>query len=82
MILSRLSRLITIWHVSFNLITNILLTESCCLKASHCTEVVPLAELQITFPMIFISVALRPNAGHGLLILEVSRPHTTTHHSR
>ena len=30
----------------------------------------------------FFSVALRPNAGHGLLILEVSRSHTTTHHSR
>jgi len=28
------------------------------------------------------SVALRPNAGHGLLILEISRSHTTTHHSR
>ena len=27
-------------------------------------------------------VALRPNAGHGLLILKVSRSHTTTHHSR
>ena len=27
-------------------------------------------------------VALRPNAGHGLLILEVSRSHTTTHHCR
>ena len=27
-------------------------------------------------------VALRPHAGHGLLILEVSRSHTTTHHSR
>jgi len=27
-------------------------------------------------------VALRPNAGHALLILEVSRSHTTTHHSR
>jgi hypothetical protein len=27
-------------------------------------------------------VALRPNAGHGLLILEVSTSHTTTHHSR
>jgi hypothetical protein len=23
-----------------------------------------------------------PNAGHGLLILEVSRSYTTTHHSR
>ena len=31
---------------------------------------------------IFFPVALQPNAGHGLLILEVSRSHTTTHHSR
>ena len=30
----------------------------------------------------FFSVVLRPNAGHGLLILEVSRSHTTTQHSR
>jgi len=29
-----------------------------------------------------ISVALLPNAGHDLLILEVTRSHTTTHHSR
>jgi len=28
------------------------------------------------------AVALRPNAGHDLLILEVSRSHTMTHHSR
>jgi len=28
----------------------------------------------------FPPVALRHNAGQGLLILEVSRPHTTTHH--
>jgi hypothetical protein len=27
-------------------------------------------------------VALRPNAGQGLLILEVSRSHTTTYNSR
>jgi len=31
---------------------------------------------------IFLSVTLRPNAGQGLLILEVSRSHTTTYHSR
>jgi len=31
---------------------------------------------------LFLCVALRPNAGHGLLILDVSRSHTTTHHSR
>jgi len=30
----------------------------------------------------FFPVALRPNAGHGLLILEVSRLHTMTRHSR
>jgi hypothetical protein len=29
----------------------------------------------------FFFVALRPNAGHGLLIFEVSRSQTTTHHS-
>jgi hypothetical protein len=32
----------------------------------------PLTEISIFF------VALRPNAVHGLLILEVSRSHTTT----
>ena len=36
-----------------------------------------------TFPfLIFLAVALRPNAGHGLLFLEVSRSHATTHHRR
>ena len=30
----------------------------------------------------FFAVALRSNTGHGLLILEFSRSHTTTHHSR
>jgi len=30
----------------------------------------------------FFAVALRPNAGHVLLILEVSRSHTTTQHSQ
>ena len=33
------------------------------------------------FSMLYFSVALRPNAGYGL-ILEVSRSHTTTHYSR
>jgi len=27
-------------------------------------------------------MALRPKPGHGLLVLEVSRSHTTMHHSR
>jgi len=30
----------------------------------------------------YFFLALRPNAGHGLLILDVSRSHTTTHHSQ
>jgi len=30
----------------------------------------------------FFPVALQPKASHGLLILEVSRSHTATHHSR
>jgi len=30
----------------------------------------------------FFIVALRPKASHGLLIHEVSRSHTATHHSR
>ena len=31
---------------------------------------------------LFFFVTLLPNAGYGLLIHEVSRSHTTTHHSR
>jgi len=30
----------------------------------------------------FFSVVLRPNVGHGLLILEVSRSHTTMLHGQ
>jgi hypothetical protein len=36
----------------------------------------------VSYYMCFFYGALRPNAGHGLLIFEVSRSHTTTHHSR
>jgi hypothetical protein len=35
-----------------------------------------------TIYFFIFAVALRPNAGHGLLILEASRSHTTTHHRR
>jgi len=38
--------------------------------------------LQLLLLLIFPPVALRPNAGHGLLILEVSGSHVTTHPSR
>ena len=33
-------------------------------------------------PPLPLFVALRPKAGYGLLIREVSRSHTTTHHSQ
>ena len=36
----------------------------------------------MTTEVIFFFVALRPNAGHGLLIFEVSRSHTTKHYSQ
>jgi hypothetical protein len=38
-------------------------------------------DLKFYNPVLF-SVALRPIAGHGLLIYEVFRSHTTTQHSR
>jgi len=38
--------------------------------------------LEDAAPQIFFLGALRPNAGHVLLILEVSRSHTTTRHIR
>jgi len=40
-----------------------------------------LSEYFILF-IYFPPVELRPNAGQSLLSLEVSRSHTTTHHSR
>jgi hypothetical protein len=33
------------------------------------------------FSYFFVAVELPPNAGHGLLILEVSKSHTTTYQS-
>jgi hypothetical protein len=47
------------------------------------TKATPLYLLTFLSPhyLSFIFVALGPNAGHGLLSLEVSRTHTTTHHS-
>jgi len=37
---------------------------------------------EFIFIIYLFSVTLRPNAGHGLHIVEVSILHTTTHHSR
>ena len=42
----------------------------------------PKEQLHFSPSKFFFPVALQPNAGHGLHILEVSRSHTTTHHSR
>jgi hypothetical protein len=41
-----------------------------------------IVEYERTGRNFFPPLALRPNAGHGLLILDVSRSHTMTHHSR
>jgi hypothetical protein len=50
------------------------------LRQSFHKEQNKLATVVVMESELFFSVALRPNAGHGLLILEVSRSHTTTHH--
>jgi len=44
------------------------------LRSSH---LIRGGNLQSRFGNIYISVELQPNAGHGLLILEGSRSHTT-----
>ena len=41
-----------------------------------------LAAINIVKIIFFFLVVLRPNAGHGLLSLEVSGSRTRTHHSR
>ena len=46
------------------------------LSSQQCRNVVTL------YKRIYFPVALRPNADHVLLIHEVSRSHTTKHHSR
>ena len=51
------------------------------LVAQCLNQLVRFLSNSVHFNIIFFFVALRPNAGHGLLILEVSRSHTMTHHS-
>jgi hypothetical protein len=46
------------------------------------THVLKQKEHVFMYTFVFFFVALRPNGGHGLLILEVSWSHTTTHNSR
>ena len=57
--------------------------RSCSLKKPHIIQKdIANVQLKLTSHLFFFAVTLRPNAGHGLLILEVSRSHTTTHQSR
>jgi len=53
-------------------------------KVHHSRISISLFHCVCTFIMLVISspVALRPNAGQSLLIHEVSRSHTATHHNR
>ena len=46
------------------------------------SEYLDVPTLLCLYTYIFFFVALRPNTGHGLLILEDSRSHATTHYSR
>jgi len=53
-----------------------------CVYAAHCLSLITVTVLVTHKSKLFFLVALRPNAGHGLTILEVSRSHTTTHYSQ
>ena len=62
-----------------------------CIPADECTHYFALYLTVVQFLVcicvcvygeLFSPVELRANASYGLLILEVSRSHTTTHHSR
>jgi len=48
-------------------------------KRGSCTDMVFSKGIMLNH---FFTVALRPNAGHGLLMLEISKLRTTTHHTR
>jgi len=59
-----------------------------CLDTNFITNVTGIQTAELQYVKVqenknfFFPVTLRPNAGHGLLILEVSKSHTTMHHSR
>jgi hypothetical protein len=54
------------------------------LLVSPCISLVTWHSLRCSWSicMLFFAMALRPNAGHGLVILKVSRSHIATHHIR
>ena len=76
-------------HACFRRVFTFNKREFCRKSCQKCCLLLPILQAQYKTPswkdpviiIIIISVALRPNAGHGLLILEVSRSHTTTHQS-
>jgi len=41
-----------------------------------------MSQIQVDYFFFFVFGPTAPPVGHGLLILEVSRSHTTTYHSR
>jgi hypothetical protein len=49
---------------------------------SPCLDLFQVILFATIFHFSFFPVALRPNAGHGFISLQVSRSHTTTHRSR
>ena len=74
-----LSTRVTQHQITFSQVTQLITKVYVYLSVIKTTHFQIRAAIKDTF---FFAVALRPNAGHGLLILEVSRSHTTTHHSR
>ena len=63
--------------IDFNTFPGLALFSSLVKEGEWTYRFGPLEKFHFFFPL-----ALRPYAGHGLLILEVSRSHTTTRHSR
>jgi len=51
-------------------------------KRSLCLRTLWMEDIWDKYFILLFPVALRPNEGNGLLMLEVSRSYTTTHHSR
>jgi hypothetical protein len=67
----------------------VLLTNSYFVNVSKCCLLCNVTQVCFCFYSNFFvtvssysPVALKPNTGHGLFILKVSRSHTTAHHSR
>jgi hypothetical protein len=80
-------------NCTFYVLCNLCIVNKYCKKwpdyflLSSCMSVVHSIYVYLEFGVVrllltiwsFFSVALRPNAGHGLPLLEVSRSHTTRH---